>query len=74
MMRITVTAKGELEEYIKQQMEKTGLSAGMICCNLAFAGMEYKEGLRSFSVLAKAVQDMEKQKEKEAKKNDKKQV
>ena len=53
-MRITVTARGDLEKYIQREMDKTGLSAGMVCLNLALAGMEYKEGLKSFSVLAEA--------------------
>jgi hypothetical protein len=56
-MRITVTAKGDLEEYIKQEMERNGLSAGLVCLNLALAGKEYKESLKSFSVLATALQN-----------------
>ena len=57
-MRITVTARGDLEKYIQREMDKTGLSAGMVCLNLAFAGMEYKEGLKSFSVLAEALKNI----------------
>lgn len=57
-MRITVTARGDLEKYIQREMEKNGLSAGMVCLNLALAGMEYKEGLKSFSVLAAALENM----------------
>lgn len=57
-MRITVTAKGDLEEYIKREMGKNGLSAGLVCLNLALAGKEYKEGLKSFSVLAAALEKM----------------
>lgn len=54
-MRITVTAKGDLETYIKAEMDKTGLSAGMVCLNLALAGKEYKESLKNMSVLASAL-------------------
>lgn len=57
-MRITVTARGDLEEYIKREMEKNGLSAGMVCLNLALAGKEYKESIKSFSVLAAALENM----------------
>lgn len=56
-MRITVVVKGDLEKYIQKDMERTGLSAGMSCLNLAFSGMEYKEGLKSFSVLAAALEN-----------------
>ena len=57
-MRITVTARGDLEEYIKKEMDKNGLSAGMVCLNLALAGKEYKESIKSFSVLAAALENM----------------
>lgn len=55
-MRITVTVKGELEEYIKNDVLKNGISAGQSCLNLAIAGKEYKESLKSFSMLARALQ------------------
>lgn len=58
-MRITVTAKGDLEEYIKREMERNGLSAGLVCLNLALAGKEYKESIKSFSVLAAALENMD---------------
>jgi len=58
-MRITVTVKGELETYIKQEMEKTGLSAGMVTMILAQSGLEYKQGLNSFAVLAAALEKQE---------------
>lgn len=57
-MRITVTAKGDLEQYIKREMERNGLSAGLVCLNLALAGKEYKESIKSFSVLAAALENM----------------
>ena len=57
-MRITVTAKGDLEEYIKREMNRNGLSAGLVCLNLALAGKEYKESIKSFSVLAAALENM----------------
>lgn len=55
-MRITVTVRGDLEDYIKSEVERNGLSAGMVCLNLALAGKEYKESLKNFSVLAAALQ------------------
>lgn len=57
-MRITVTARGDLEEYIKREMDRNGLSAGMVCLNLALAGKEYKESIKSFSVLAAALENI----------------
>lgn len=56
-MRITVIAKGDLEEYIQKDMQRTGLSAGMTCYNLARFGMRYEEGLKSMSVFASALRD-----------------
>lgn len=58
-MRITVTVKGELEKYIKQEMDKTGLSAGLVTMLLAQSGLEYKQGLNSFSILAAALEKQE---------------
>lgn len=57
-MRITVVAKGELEEYIQHEMERTGLSAGMTCLQLALAGMEYKQSIRGLSAFASALDKM----------------
>lgn len=54
-MRVTVIAKGDLENFILREMEKTGLSAGMTCLNLALSGMKYEDGLKSMSVLAAAL-------------------
>ena len=55
-MRITVVAKGDLETYIQQDMDRTGLSAGMTCHNLARLGMKYQEGLQSMVTFATAIQ------------------
>jgi hypothetical protein len=49
-MRITVTVRGDLEEYLTEQSTKTGLSASMIMYNLAIQGWEYK---RSIDAIAK---------------------
>lgn len=64
-MRVTITAKGELEAYIKQEMEKTGLSAGMVGLILAQAGLEYKQGLKSFATLAAALEGQEQSRKQE---------
>lgn len=65
-MRVTVTARGELETYIKEEMERTGLSAGMVGLILAQAGMEYKQGLKSFAVLAAALEGKEAEEKKKS--------
>lgn len=57
-MRITITARGDVEKYVQREIERTGMSASMIALNLTVAGMEYKEGLKSFSVLAAALENM----------------
>lgn len=51
-MRINVTLKGELEDYVKKEMERTGDAGGTICKSLCDAGMEYKSALKTMSVLA----------------------
>lgn len=58
-MRITVVAKGELEDYIKEQMERTGMAAGAITRELAQAGMEYRRGLSTFAKLAAVLESQE---------------
>jgi len=58
-MRATVTVKGSLEKYVQEQVEETGLSAPMIIVQLAMAGMEYKQGLKSFATLAAALEGQE---------------
>lgn len=57
-MRITISAKGDVENYIQREIERTGMSASMIALNLVISGLEYKEGLKSFSVLAAALENM----------------
>lgn len=59
-MRITVIAKGELEEYIQEQMARTGLAAGSVTRELAQAGMEYRKSLKTFERLAEALEKQEK--------------
>lgn len=55
MLRITVTAKAELEDYIKERMKATGDAAGTVCKELAQAGMEYKQSIKAFSDFSAAV-------------------
>lgn len=57
-MRVTITARGDLEKHIQREIERTGMSAAMVVLSLAISGMEYKEGLKSFSVLAAALENM----------------
>lgn len=56
-MKLTVTIKGELEEFVIEQVKKTGKSNAMTVVDLAFQGMEYKQGLKSMAVLAAALED-----------------
>lgn len=57
-MRSTVNIRGDLEKYIQREAERTGMTVPNIIVNLAVAGMEYRDGLRSFSVLAAALENM----------------
>jgi len=52
MIRLTVTVKGDIEEYIKKESERTGLSMANVCYNLAVAGYDYKRGLDSLCNLS----------------------
>lgn len=63
-MRATVTVKGNLEKYVQEQMKETGLSGPMIIVQLAMAGMEYKQGLKTFATLASALEGKEQKKNK----------
>lgn len=56
-MRITCTVRGDLEVYVKEQMEKTGLSAAMVMLQLAIQGMDYKQAVASMTVLSAALRD-----------------
>ena len=51
-IRVNVTVKGEMEDYVKKEMERTGDAAGTVCKNLCDFGMAYKQGLASMAVLA----------------------
>lgn len=57
-MRSTVNIRGDLEKYVLRQSEISGMTVPNIIVNLAFSGMEYKEGLKSFSVLAAALENL----------------
>lgn len=61
-MKLTVTIKGELEDYVLEQVKKTGKSNAMTVVDLAFQGMEYKQGLKSMAVFAAAIEDEQKKK------------
>jgi len=50
-MRITVTVRGDLEEYLTEQSSKTGLSTAMIMYNLAVQGWEYKKSIDAIAKL-----------------------
>lgn len=56
-MKLTVTIKGDLEKFVLELAEKTGKSNAMTVVDLAFQGMEYKQGLKSMAVLAAALED-----------------
>jgi hypothetical protein len=62
MIRCSVTVKGDVADYVKKEMERTGEAAGTVCKNLVTAGMEYKQGLSSLAALAAAL-DTQKEKE-----------
>ena len=57
-MRSTVSIRGDLEKYVQRESERTGMTIPNVILNLAVTGMEYKEGLKSFSVLAAALENM----------------
>ena len=57
-MRSTVNIRGDLEKYVQQQSERTGMTIPNIILNLAVAGMEYKEAIKSFSVLAATLENI----------------
>lgn len=52
MIKTQVTIKGELEQYVKEQMERTGESAGSTIRQLADFGMEFRRGLSTFAIMA----------------------
>lgn len=58
-MRVTVTIRGELEEYIQEQSEKTGLTTAMIVYMLATQGWEYKKALNSMNEITRQMQKAE---------------
>ena len=59
-MRLSVTLKGMLEQYVVEQSKITGISQSQTLVNLAMQGLEYKEGLNSMKVLAKALEEQSK--------------
>nr|CRY95793.1 hypothetical protein [uncultured prokaryote] len=58
-MRSTVNIRGDLEKYVRQESLRSGMTIPNVIVNLAVSGMEYKEALKSFSVLATALQNIE---------------
>ncbi|MFG6326035.1 MAG: hypothetical protein K1W00_04235 [Lachnospiraceae bacterium] len=60
-MRSTVNIRGDLEKYVRQESLRSGMTIPNVIVNLAVSGMEYKEALKSFSVLASALQNIEKE-------------
>ncbi|WP_334088358.1 hypothetical protein [Helicobacter typhlonius] len=57
-MRSTVNIRGDLEKYVRQESLRSGMTIPNVIVNLAVSGMEYKEALKSFSVLASALQTL----------------
>lgn len=57
-MRSTVNIRGDLEKYVRQESLRSGMTIPNVIVNLAVSGMEYKEALKSFSVLASAFQTL----------------
>lgn len=55
-MRVTITIKGELEEYVKEEMARSDEPAGTVCKMLCDQGMEYKRGLKTMAAFAAAIQ------------------
>lgn len=60
-MRSTVNIRGDLEKYVRQESLRSGMTIPNVIVNLSVSGMEYKEALKSFSVLASALQNIEKE-------------
>lgn len=60
-MRSTVNIRGDLEKYVRQESLRSGMTVPNVIVNLAVSGMEYKEALKSFSVLASALQNIERE-------------
>lgn len=58
-MKVTVTIKGELEEYIKEQSDKTGLTTAMVTYILATQGWEYKQALNGLSEITRQIKKTE---------------
>lgn len=64
-MKVTSTIKGDLEKYVIEESNRTGMSNAMVMVQLALQGMEYKQGLKSLVVLSAAL-EQEASKEKTA--------
>lgn len=61
-MRVTVTVKGDMEDYILEEEKRTGLSQAMLVYNLASQGLEYKKAINSLSVMALSLKEERKKK------------
>lgn len=58
-MKVVVTIRGELEEYIQAEAEKTGLSNAMVTYILATQGWEYKKALNGLTEITKQIKKTE---------------
>ena len=59
MLRVTLAIRGDMEEYVREEMKKSGLSASMCCLNLAISGKEYRESLRGITFLADVLKEQQ---------------
>lgn len=59
MLRITVTAKAELEDYIKEQIDKTGMGAGTITYFLAMDGLNYRKAIDAVGRMDEVLKKLE---------------
>lgn len=58
-MKVVVTIRGELEEYIQAEAEKTGLSNAMVTYILATQGWEYKKALNGLTEITRQIKKTE---------------
>lgn len=57
MIKVTSTVKGDLEKFVLEESNRTGLSNAAVMVQLALQGMEYKQGLKSLVVLSAALEE-----------------
>lgn len=58
-MKVAVTIRGELEDYIKAESEKTGLTTAMVIYMLATQGWEYKKALNGLTEITRQIKKNE---------------